>query len=362
MAAENIELVALGDMFEDRLKGSRAHFATLKHPGVKITDEKCFVGWDAYRRVIDAGVDLVLFATPPGFRPMHVEAAVEAGRHVFMEKPVAVDPVGVRRIIAAGEKAKEKKLGVLSGTQYRHHEQFVETVKRIHEGAIGTVLEGYAYYNTGALWNRPRKAGESDMEWQLRNWYYFDWLSGDFNVEQHIHTIDVTDWAMNARPVRAVATGGRQVRTEPLYGNIYDHFAVDYEYPGGAHVLSMCRQWANTHHYVGAIFVGTKGRAMPYEGVIEGENPWKYPGKATLGHAYVQEHADLIASLRAGNPINEARQVAESTLTAILGRHAAYTGKVVTRQEMERSLIDYRPPKYEFGPLPPRPVPQPGQS
>jgi predicted dehydrogenase len=314
--------------------------------------------------MLDAPIDLVLLATPPGFRPMHFAAAVEAGKHTFMEKPCAVDPVGVRKVIETGEKAKAKKLAVLPGTQYRHQVSFIETVKRIHAGEIGQIRSGRAYYNSGTLWDKPRTKGMSEMEWQLRNWLYFDWLSGDQPVEQHIHTIDVTDWVMGAHPVRATATGGRQVRTGDKFGNVYDHFTIDYEYPGGVHVMSMCRQMANVSNHVGAYFEGTKGNAAVYQASLKGINgapDWKYDGEISIGKAYVQEHTDLIKSIRAGQPVNEARRIAETTLTAILGREAAYTGKTLTYDEVMKSDLDLSPEKYEMGDNPVRPVPMPGQ-
>ncbi len=360
-SAPNVQLIALGDMFPERITRAQRHLGALELPGYKVNANFCFSGFDAYKRVLDSGVDLVLLATPPGFRPMHFEEAIAAGKHVFMEKPVAVDPAGVRKVIAIGEKAKQKKLGVVSGTQYRHQVSFIETVKRVHAGQIGRVVAGRAYYNGGTLWSVDRREGMSDMEWQVRNWYYFDWLSGDHIVEQHVHTIDATDWVMGARPVRAVAVGGRQVRTDPLYGNIYDHFCVDYEYPGGVHVMSMTRQMAGCDNLVGAFFTGTKGNADIYNAEITGESPWKFPEKPSIGKAYVQEHTDLIESIRAGTPINEAEQVALSSLTAIMGREAAYTGKVVEWNDLARSDQDLSPPKYEFGPLPVRPVPMPGK-
>ncbi len=366
-SAKNIEIVALADMFPDRLNGCRKYLADTKHAGVKIEDKNCFTGFDAYQRILDTGVELVLFATPPGFRPMHVEAAVDAGKHVFMEKPVAVDPVGCRKILEIGKKAEQKKLTVVAGTQYRHQEGFMQCMKRVHDGAIGDVRAGRIYYNGGGAWHYDRKPAESDMEFQIRNWYYYDWLSGDFIVEQHIHTIDVMVWAMKGPPMRATATGGRTQRVGPKYGNIYDHFAVDYEYPGGVHILSMNRHWDGAPGHVGAYFHGSKGMAMPY-GVkkewaseITGPNAWTYAGPATLGSAYVTEHADLIASIRSGAAVNESKQVADSTLTAIMGRQAAYTGKTVTWDEMTKSLIDYSPDEYVFGPLPERPVPMPGK-
>jgi predicted dehydrogenase len=365
-SSENVQLVAMGDMFPDRLNGARKSLSNTK--GYKVTDENCFTGLDAYKKVLQSSAELVLFATPPGFRPTHFEAAIEAGKHVFLEKPVGVDPTGVRKVIEVGKKAQEKKLGVLSGTQYRHQVSFIETVKRIHDGMIGDLLGGRAYYNTGTLWNRERQPGQSDVEWQLRNWIYFDYLSGDHIVEQHIHTIDATDWVMGGHPVKAVATGGRQVRVEEAFGNIYDHFTVDYEYKGGRHVMSMARQMANVANYVGATFIGTKGEADLYTATIrdlEGKVLWKTPEKPNIAKAYIQEHADLINSIRNGTPINESKRVAESTLTAILGREAAYTGLVVDFDELLGSDLDLAPEggmgKLALGPNPVRPVPLPGK-
>ncbi len=361
-AAPNVQIIAMADMFPDRLASSRKLLS--EKDGYKVKDDMAFTGFDAYKKILDTPIDLVLLATPPGFRPLHFAAAVEAGKHVFMEKPCAVDPVGVRKVIETGERARAKKLAVLPGTQYRHQASFIETIKRVHGGQIGPIRAGRAYYNSGTLWDKPRTKGMSEMEWQLRNWLYFDWLSGDQPVEQHIHTIDVTDWVMNAHPVRAVATGGRQVRTGDKFGNVYDHFTIDYEYPGGVHVMSMCRQMANVSNHVGAYFEGTKGTVAVYQASIKGFGgapDWTYEDEISIGKAYVQEHTDLIKSIRAGQPVNEARRIAESTLTAILGREAAYTGKTVTWEEMVQSDLDLSPEKYEMGDNPVRPVPMPGQ-
>ncbi len=362
-SAKNVQLVALGDMFADKIKTARKNLSAQGHDGYKVQDDTCFSGPEAYKKVIDA-VDLVLFATPPGFRPIHLAAAVEAGKHVFIEKPVAVDPVGIRKVIEAGEKAKAKKVAVVAGTQYRHQTSFMETIKRIHEGAIGKIISGRAYYNTGTLWSKPRTKDMTDTEYQLRNWLYFDYLSGDHFVEQHIHTIDVTDWAMGAHPVKAVGVGGRQVRTGNQFGNVYDHFAVDYEYPDGRHVTSMARQFAQTPGHVGAYFEGADGEANVYAATISGKNAWKFDGKISIADAYIREHTDLVESIRSGKPLNEAAQVAQTTLTAIMGREAAYTGKVVTWEEMEKSDLVLAPTnmeKLEFGPVAIRPVPMPGQ-
>ena len=357
-SSENVQLTALGDMFPDRIKGSQRTLSKLT--GYKVTPESIFTGWDAYKKVVDSGVDLVLFATPPGFRPIHLAYAIQQGKHAFIEKPCAVDPVGVRKVIELGKKAAEKKLAVVAGTQYRHQTSFIETIKRIHDGQIGEVIGGRAYYNAGTLWKRDRKPEMSDMEYQLRMWIYYDWLGGDQPVEQHIHTIDVTNWAMGGNPVRALATGGRQVRVEPEFGNVYDHFTIDYEYPNGRHVMSMCRQMANVDNLVGAYFVGTKGEADVYKAEIKGEKPWKYEGEISIAKAYIQEHADLIASIRNGKPLNECEHVAQSTLTAILGRESAYTGKSISWEDMQKSDLDLSPEKYEFGANTVRPVPKPG--
>jgi myo-inositol 2-dehydrogenase/D-chiro-inositol 1-dehydrogenase len=370
-SSENVQIIALADMFPDRLQKCRLQVQSKKddagrpHPGVKIQDDFCFTGFDAYRKILETGVDYVMLAQPPGFRPIHFAAAVDAGKHIFFEKPVAVDPVGVRKVIEYGEKAKEKKLGIVPGTQSRHTPRIMETIKRIHDGAIGEVVSGRINFNTQYLWNYPRKEGMSDMEWQIRNWYYFDWLSGDHIVEQHVHQHDVTDWVMQAHPVRATAVGGRQMRTEELFGNIFDHFQVDYEYPNGVHVMSMCRQWDRTPGEVGATFVGTKGTAYvmgPKSGTITGPNAWRFEPQGKEINGQVLEHRDLIASIRAGKPLNEARRIAETSLTSILGREAAYTGKVVAYADLMRSDLDLSPKKYEFGPNEARPVRIPGKT
>ena len=352
----HLRIVALGDVFKDRIDGSRRQLG--KHPGFKVTDENCFAGLDNYKKVLDSGVNLVILATPPGFRPLHFAAAIEAGKHVFFEKPVAVDPVGVRKVIEYGEKAKEKKLAVVTGTQRRHQAGYVECIRRIHEGAIGEIVAGRCYWNSGGVWVRKREPDWDDLTYQLRNWYYFDWLCGDHIVEQHVHNLDVINWALQAHPVKAVAVGGRQVRTGPEYGHIWDHFAVDFEYPKGVHVLSMCRHWNNTPGNVSEAVVGTKGESDCHS-YIKGPETWRFKGGGR--NPYVQEHMDLLESIRNGRPLNEARQIAESTLTAILGREAAYTGKVITWDEMYASDMNLMPEKLEPGPLPVRPIPVPGK-
>jgi predicted dehydrogenase len=365
-SSENVKLTAMADLFQGRIDGSRGWLK--ENTKVELPPpERCFVGFDGYRRLLDLkDVDLVLLATPPGFRPIHFEAAVEAGKHVFMEKPIGVDPKGVRRVLAAGRKAGEKKLAVVAGTQRRHSADYVEMIRRIHAGEIGKILAGRVYWNMGGIWSKERKPEWSDMEYQCHNWNYFTWLSGDHIVEQHIHNLDVANWAIGAHPIRALGLGGRAVRTDPAkYGHIYDHFVVDYEYPGGVHVMSMCRQYPDVSALANAVhevFVGQKGAAGSQDDKLwlKGAAEWKAPG--THANPYVQEHADLIASIRAGAPLNETQAVAESTLTAILGRETCYTGQAVTWDEMMSSEMDLSPPKYEFGPYPVPPVPLPGKS
>ena len=363
-SSEGIELVALGDVFPDRVREAREYLAgqfeaSEKQTAFRVTDDTAFSGWDAYERVIASDVDLVVFATPPHFRPAHLEAAVAAGKHVFTEKPVAVDAPGVRRVIAAGEVARRDGLAIVAGTQRRHQRSYLETLARVRDGAIGELVGGQCWWNQGGLWMHPRQEAWSDMEWQLRNWLYFTWLSGDHIVEQHIHNLDVMAWALGAYPVRATALGGRQSRTDPAYGNVFDHFAVQYEFPGGVLVESHCRQIDNCANRVGERLVGTRGTADP-NGSIQGEAAWRFEGDQP--NPYVQEHTDLVASIRAGEPLNEAEQVAKSTLMAILGRTAAYTGQSITFEQMLASEQDLTPAEYAFGELAVGPVALPGET
>ncbi len=360
-SAEGVRIVALGDVFKDRLEGCLANLQNDDSVKDKISvkPEHCFVGFDAYRGVIDSGIDLVILATPPGFRPIHFKYAIEAGKHVFMEKPVAVDGPGYRAVVEAGKLAAQKKLGVVAGTQRRHSFNYQETIKRIQDGAIGEILAAQCYWNQGGLWMNPRKPEWTDMEWQLRNWLYFTWLSGDHIVEQHVHNLDVINWVMGTHPVKALGMGGRQARTDPAYGHIYDHFCVEYEYPNGARLMSMCRQIDGCANNVSERVVGTKG-VSNCANMIRGEVEWKYNGPGC--HPYVQEHADLISGIRAGQPLNEAQQVADSTLTAIMGRMSAYTGQEVTWEQAANSQENLMPEKLEFGPLPVPPVAIPGKT
>jgi predicted dehydrogenase len=359
-SAPNIKLIALADLFPDRLDKCRTSLKKLAHPGYEVNDANCFTGLDAYRRVLDSPVDIVLLTQPPGFRPHHFEAAIDAGKHVFFEKPVAVDSWGVRKVIEIGEKAREKKLAVVPGTQSRHSPKIRETVKRVHDGAIGRIVEGRIYFNTGWLWHHGREEGwKDDWHYQVRNWYYFDWLSGDHIVEQHVHQHDMANWVMQANPVRAMGVGGRQQRVEEKWGNIYDHFAIDYEYPGGVHVHSMCRQWLKCDGKTGCEFIGTKGTADIMKGIITGENAWRWEAKEV--QAQVQEHTDLVESIRKKEPLNMARRIAESSMVSILGREAAYTGAVIKWDDIMKANHRLGPDDWtkptDYKPLP---VPVPG--
>ncbi len=357
---EGVELVAMGDLFPDILEKSKGDLKTALGSKFKVTDANSFVGWDSYKQVLASDIDYVILATTVVFRPEHFEAAINAGKHIFMEKPVAVDPTGCRKIMELAEKAKAKNLGVVAGTQRRHSQHYIEMIQRIRDGQIGELIGGDVYWNQDGLWHRGHEANWSDMEYQIRNWIYFNYLSGDHIVEQHIHQIDVANWALNAHPVKALAVGGRQARVDPKYGNVYDHFTVEFVYPDGQRVTSQCRQQDGTTKRIEENIVGTKGVAtgMIPSSSIKGQNPWTFSGKDP--NPYAQEHADLIASIRNGAPLNEAHEVAESNLTAIMGREAAYTGKDITWDEILNAKLDMAPKMRAFGDVPEIPVAVPG--
>jgi myo-inositol 2-dehydrogenase / D-chiro-inositol 1-dehydrogenase len=291
-----------------------------------------------------------------------IEEAIKAGKNVFGEKPCAVCPTGVRQVLAAAAEAEKKNLGLVIGTQRRHQPSYIATIQKIKDGAIGQVLAGQVYWTQGGAWVKPRKPEWSDMEWQLRNWMYFVWLAGDHIVEQHMHQHDVANWVVGELPKFCIGVGGRQVRTDPAYGHIYDHFAVDYEYPSGARVTSICRQIDGCYGRVGESFQGTKGFAIPESKIMDlaGKSVWRYQSDEEV-NPYEQEHADLIKSIREGKPINEGKRAAESTLTAIMGRIAAYTGKLETWTQVMNSKLDLTPKTLAFGPLPTPPVAMPGK-
>ncbi len=363
-AGKDVRLVAMADMFAQPLESSRSLLRSAGGERFDVSDDRCFVGFDAYKKVIDCGVDVVLLATPPGFRPLHLRAAVDAGKHCFVEKPVAVDGPGVRAVIAACEDAKKKNLSIVSGLCWRYHTAMRETVKRIQDGAIGKVQVIQSTYNTqNAKKPIPYDPKQwSEMEWQLRNWYYLSWLSGDHNVEQHVHSLDKAAWALKDEyPVRAFGVGGRQVRTGPECGNIYDHHAVTYEFASGAKCFSMCRQWDGCPTDVTDFLYGTKGDAAllgkaSRNWVITGENAWRFPRGKNAGNMYQEEHDELFASIRSGNPINDGDWMSKSTLMGIMGRMATYTGQEITWDQALNSKEDLSPKSYAFGP---NPVPGP---
>ncbi len=356
-----VRIAAMGDVFKDHLDKSLEILTKSAPDRVNVPEERRFIGFDAYEKVLATDVNYVILATPPGFRPTHVKAAVAAGKNIFCEKPCAVDGPGIRKVLQAYEEAKPKGLSIVVGTQRRHQTGYLETMKRIHDGAIGEITAARCYWNQGKIWVYPRQEGWNDMEWQLRNWYYFTWLCGDHIVEQHVHNLDVVNWALGSTPLRAVGTGGRQVRTGPEYGHIYDHFAIDYEYPNGVHVASMCRQMVGCENNVSEALAGSKGFCQVNKYTITGATPWQLG--TNDNKPFVQEHADLIESIRSGKRLNELKNVAEATLTAIMGRMAAYTGQAVTWDQALDSKEDLTPAKLEWdAPLAVAPVAMPGKT
>jgi predicted dehydrogenase len=358
IAHDNIRVAALADLFDDRLARARGELRKLN---IAIPDERCFTGFDAYRQLLAIDeINYVILATPPHFRPAHLKAAVEAGKHVFMEKPVAVDGPGVRTVLEAGELATRQRLGIAAGTQRRHDPAYRETIARIHDGAIGQIVYAKCYWNGGQIWVIDREPGWTDLEWQLRNWNYFTWLSGDHIVEQHVHNLDVINWALDAHPVRAVsALGGRQVRIGDRHGHIFDHFAVEFEYPSGVTMFSQCRQINGCQNIVSESVFGTRGTSNCANRIDARAGGWRFSGES--GNSYRLTHENLIASIVAGTPLNEARAVAEATLTGILGREAAYSGRSVTWDAALASETRLGPAAYALDAYPMPEVAMPGQ-
>jgi predicted dehydrogenase len=368
-ADSNVKLVAMADAFEDRLANSLSILQGDEKVGSKVDvrPENRFVGFDAYKKLIDSGVDVVLLCTTPHFRPIHLRAAVEAGKHVFAEKPVAVDAPGVRSVLETCRLAKSKGVSVVSGLCLRYDNGFRETVKRLHDGAIGDVVALLANDYRGGRWAKPKQPTWSEMTYQMRNWYNFTWLSGDFNVEQHVHFLDVAAWIMNERyPAKAVGMGGRQALTGPEYAQIYDHFSVIYEYADGAKLFSNCRQQPGCKNDMSVQALGTRGRANISERAkglrIEGPaGKWVYDGPKN--QMYQTEHDELFASIRNGRPINNGDYMARSTLLAVMGRMAAYTGQEVTWEMALNSKEDLSPSAYAWEGRPPRSdIAVPGQT
>ncbi len=354
-AGKNNKLVAMSDAFEDRLKSSLGRIKKSKPDQVAVDDDHCFVGFDGYKKLIDS-VDVVLLATPPHFRPMQLKAAIDAGKHVFCEKPVAVDAPGIRSVLATAEEAEKKKLNIVSGLCWRYHPAVTETMQRIVDGEIGDVLSIQETYLTGTLWHRGRQPDWTEMTFQMRNWYYFTWLSGDFNTEQHVHSLDKGTWAMGDEPpIAAWGLGGRQVRTDPKFGDIYDHHAVVYEYANGTRMHSYCRQMGHCWNDVTDNFAGSKGRATVlnkhsiYD--LKGKTKWSYRGRG--GNMYDLEHEALFNAIRTGKPINNGRYMAISTMLAIIGRMCDYTGQRITWDQALNSTEHLAPNEYSFDAEPP---------
>jgi len=366
-ADKNTRLVAMGDAFEDRVKGS---LENIKRAGkengyfgqIDVSADRCFSGFDAYQKVLDSGVDVVILAETPHFRPQHLKAAVAAGKHVFCEKPVAVDAPGIRSVLESTEEAKKKGLSLVSGLCWRYETAVTATMQKILDGAIGELVSIQVTYNTGTIGGRRRSKDrpETEMEYQMRNWYCFTWLSGDHNVEQHVHSLDKVGWAMRDEPpVAAWGLGGRQVRVDPIYGDIYDHHAVVYEYANGVLAHAYCRQQPGCWGDVTDKFFGTNGRASVLglrsdEFRIRdrrGEVTWKFAGERNA--MYVAEHEALFKSIRSGKPINNGLYMARSTMLAILGRMVDYTGQRITWEEAINSRQTLAPKSYAWDAEPP---------
>jgi len=364
-ADPNVQLVAMGDLFKDRIQGSLNQLRGDEEIAKKIQvkPEMCFDGFDNYKSVLNSGIDVVLLTTPPGFRPIHLQAAVAAGKHIFCEKPMAVDDPGVRSVIATCKEAKKKNIALVAGFCYRYEKGKRETMKRIHQGEIGDIVALQCTYYAGALWHRAREKNWDDMTWQVRNWPYFTWLSGDHIVEQACHSLDKIAWAMqNEYPVKANGTGGRQSRIEPEFGHIFDHHSVVYEWKNGVKLFHACRQQKGCKNDVSDYVMGSLGTADIMRHRITGKNAWTHRARRNdrAEDMYQNEHDELFASIRSGKPIHDGDFMAQSTLMAIMGRMSTYTGQEITWDMAMNSKEDLSLPRYKFGPLPVPPVARPG--
>jgi predicted dehydrogenase len=355
-AGTGLQITALGDVFQDKLDACRN---ALKDKGQNIPDENCFIGFDAYRKVIDSGVDVVLLCTPPVFRPLHFEYAIGQNKHCFIEKPCAVDPVGAKRMMATGKKAINQRLSVISGTIRRSQKDCIETYRRVAGGAIGEIVSAHVSRMGGALWHIGRRPEWSDMEYMLRNWVNFCWTSGDHIVEQFIHEIDQMSWFMgDKRPLRAEATGGRQRR---VTGDMYDHFSVEYLYENGLRTHCVTRQISGCDNQTIIMVYGTKGYTNCSNKIynLDGTIAWEYPApkkndadqSMAVPNPFVQEHIRLVTAIRNNKPISDVEQHVQSTLMAIMGREAAYTGKFVTWEQIMSSAMKLGPEDYQLGPV-----------
>lgn len=351
-AADGIKIVALGDTFADRVYGLRDRIK--ENYGQEVPDEMCFIGFDAYKKVLDSGVDYVIMTAPPVFRPDHYKYAVEKGVHCFLEKPIAVDAKGYRTIMAAAKQATAKNLVTICGTQRHHQRPYVQAFQKISEGLIGEITGGNVYWNQSMLWYKNREKGWSDMEWMIRDWVNWKWLSGDHIVEQHVHNIDVFLWMTGLKPVKATAVGARHRR---ITGDQYDQFSVDFEMENGIHMHSMCRQIDGCSTNVSEFIQGTKGSWNSADHEIKdlaGNVIWKYDEEAAKAQykqhdPYVLEHVDWVNHIRKGTAHDEASECGISCLAGVMGREAAYTGATVTWDEISASNIDYMPEKLELG-------------
>jgi predicted dehydrogenase len=352
-------LTALADAFADRMPGAREALRKQFGERVAVEDRHCFSGFDAGRKLLETGVDVALLAEPPHFRPMHIEACIEAGVHVFAEKPMAVDAPGVRRVLAAGEKAREKKLSVVSGFETRYSDTARAIVRRIHDGALGEVIAIEGVYNTGPLWHRGRKPEWTEMEFQMRNWYYFTWLSGDHIVEQHVHFLDFVGWLMREEPpLHAWGYGGRSQRVEAKYGDIFDHHAIVYEYPRGVHVQALTRQQSGCFNGVYQTVFGTQGqlrrgylRKLSGFFNLKGDLEWQPPEEKT--NSEHNTFREMFAAMQSGQPLNDSVALARSTLLGILGRMATHSGQRVTWEEALASSRVLAPQRYAWDADPP---------
>jgi len=375
-ADENVQLVAMADAFEDRLNGSLQHlekeFEGTKK--VKVKEKNKFIGFDAYKKAIDLA-DVVILTTPPGFRPYHFEYAVNAGKHVFMEKPLAVDIPGIRKVLEMAKVAKAKKLNVVVGLQRRYQKNYIEIEKQIREGAVGKITSGQVYWNSSGVWVNPRKPGQTELDYQMRNWYYFNWLCGDHILEQHIHNIDVANWFIGEYPISAQGMGGRLVRTGPEHGEIFDHHFVEFKYPSGAIISSQCRHQPGTWSKVGEDFQGTKGIVDTNDAGAakivgyDNEDIFSYRGRNDP-NPYQQEHDELFKSIRNKGVISDTENGAYSTMTAIMGRMATYPGQVINWDEALKSDLQIMPAEVTWDTTPPTlpgedgnyPIPIPGKT
>lgn len=365
-SSPGVELVAIADMFQDKVDAALKKLQKEAPDQTRVSPDHIFLGFDAYKKVLGLkDVDLVMLLTPPGFRPEMAAACADAGKHMFLEKPGGVDPVGLRSLAETTKRAEEKKLSMVVGTQQRYAPQYLELIQRIRDGQIGelTHIESH-WIGDMELWHyEDRKPEWSDMEWQIRCWPFFTWLSGDHFVEQLVHNLDVSNWVMGTTPKVAQGVGGRQVRTGPQFGNIYDHFAIRYEYPNGLTMFAFATQIKGVTNRIGNIIHGTRGFAEVDRGQarIDGQKPWKFEGKPASGDDVM--HKALINGIREGKPLIEGTRLVEATMTGVLGRTAAYTGRAIQWDWiMNASKLDLRPTKYELGPLPVPPVPLPGRT